>query len=67
MAIGPALTGVYLEGKQTIDGIPGAYPSPQSYNLVYLTSAILSALSLIFVFVLKKWTGKMQIERATTE
>ena len=41
MAIGPALTGVYLENKETIDGIPGAYPSPVSYNLVYLTSAIL--------------------------
>lgn len=67
MAIGPALTGVYLENKQTIDGIPGAYPSPVSYNLVYLTSALLSSISLIFVFVLKKWTGKMQIERATTE
>ena len=67
MAIGPALTGVYLEGKQTIDGIPGAYPSPESYNLVYLTSAALSAISLIFVFLLKKTTGKMQLESATTK
>jgi hypothetical protein len=67
MAIGPALTGVYLENKQTIDGISGAYPSPESYNLVYLTSASLSAISLIFVFLLKKRTGKMQIETATTK
>lgn len=67
MAIGPALTGVYLEGKQTIDGIPGAYPSPESYNLVYLTSAALSAISLIFVFLLKKTTRKMQLESATTK
>jgi len=67
MAIGPTLTGVYLESKQTIDGIPGAYPSPESYNLVYLTSAALSAISLIFVFLLKKTTGKMQLESVTTK
>ena len=45
MAIGPALTGVYLESRESIDGLTGAYPTPGSYNLVYLASVLLSAVS----------------------
>ncbi len=66
MAIGPALTGVYLEADQTIEGVSGAYPSQASYKLVYLTSALLSAISLVFVLMLKKRVGKREIEVVTT-
>jgi MFS family permease len=62
MAIGPALTGVYLESHETIEGVPGSYPSLESYNLVYLTSALLSAVSLGFVLMLKKRAAKKEIE-----
>jgi MFS family permease len=62
MAIGPALTGVYLESRESIDGLPGAYPTPGSYNLVYLTSGLLSAVSLIFVLMLKKRETDKKIE-----
>jgi MFS family permease len=65
MAIGPALTGVYLESDETIDGVPGSYPSLGSYNLVYLTSALLSAVSLAFVLMLRKKAVK-EIEVVTT-
>jgi MFS family permease len=67
MAIGPALTGVYLENHQTIEGIPGSYPALESYNWVYLTSALLSVLSLAFVLILKKRASRSQIEIVTTE
>ena len=59
MAIGPALTGVYLESHETIEG---SYPSLDSYNLVYLTSALLSTVSLGFVLMLKKRAAKKEIE-----
>ena len=62
MAIGPALTGVYLESHETIEGVPGSYPSLESYNLVYLTSALLSTVSLGFVLMLKKRAAKKEIE-----
>lgn len=62
MAIGPALTGVYLESHEAIEGVPGSYPSLESYNLVYLTSALLSAVSLGFVLMLKKRAAKKEIE-----
>lgn len=67
MAIGPALTGVYLEADQTIGGVSGVYPSQASYNLVYLTSALLSAISLVLVSMLKKWVAKREIGVVTTK
>jgi len=62
MAIGPALTGVYLESHETIDGIPGSYPSQGSYSLVFLTLGLLSAVSLGFVLILKKRAANKEIE-----
>jgi MFS family permease len=62
MAIGPALAGVYMENHETIKGVQGSYPSLVSYNLVYLTSALLSAVSLGFVLMLKKRATKKEID-----
>lgn len=56
MAIGPALAGVYMEDKETIG--EGSYPSPGSYNLVFLTSGLLSAVSLGFALILRKRARK---------
>ena len=61
MAIGPALTGVYLVHNTKISGVPGSYPSSGSYNLVYMTSVLLSAISLAFVLLLKKRVLKQEI------
>jgi MFS family permease len=67
MAIGPALAGAYLENHETINGVPGSYPSPGSYNLIYITSGSLSALSLAFVLILKKRAAKGEIEMSITK
>jgi MFS family permease len=67
MAIGPALTGAYLENHVTIKGVQGSYPSPGSYNLVYITSASLSVLSLAFVLILKRRAAKGEIEVSITK
>jgi MFS family permease len=61
MAIGPALAGVYTENHETIEGVKGSYPSLGSYNLVYLTSVLLSAVSLGFVLMLKRRQAKREI------
>ena len=52
MAIGPALAGVYMENHGTVEGVEGSYPLPGSYNLVFLTAALLSAVSLGFALML---------------
>ena len=62
MSIGPALTGVYMENHQTIKGVQGSYPSLGSYNLVYLTSGLLSAVSLGFVLLLRRRVAQKTIE-----
>ncbi|WP_186434051.1 MFS transporter [Candidatus Nitrosocosmicus arcticus] len=55
MAIGPALAGVYMADHENI-GTQGSYPSAQSYDLVYFTALLLSAVSLGFAFILRRKT-----------
>jgi MFS family permease len=62
MSIGPALTGVYMENHQTIKGVQGSYPSLGSYDIVYLTSALLSGISLVFALILKRRAVQKTIE-----
>ena len=52
MAIGPALAGVYMGNQEMIEGVEGSYPSPGSYNLVFLTAGSLSAVSVGFALML---------------
>src|SRR5919205_1161424 len=52
MAIGPALAGVYMGNHETVAGAEGSYPSSRSYNLVFFTAGLLSALSVGFALML---------------
>jgi MFS family permease len=52
MAIGPALAGVYMGNHDTVAGVEGSYPSPGSYNLVFLTAGFLSAVTVGFALML---------------
>ena len=62
MAIGPALAGVYMKNHETIVGVEGSYPSPGSYNLVFLTGGLLSTASLVFALMLNRRLSHMEIE-----
>lgn len=62
MAIGPALAGVYMENHETVQGIEGSYPSSGSYNMVFLTSGLLSAVSVGFGLVLRRRATHKAIE-----
>jgi MFS family permease len=62
MSIGPALTGVYMENHQTINGVQGSYPTLGSYDLVYLTSAFLSSITLGFALILRRRAMRKTIE-----
>lgn len=55
MAIGPALSGIYIEMNQSsISNINGLFPSKESFNLIFLTAVILSIGSMVNLFILKK-------------
>ena len=62
MAIGPALAGVYMEDHETVAGVNGSYPSPGSYNVVFFTAGLLSAVSLGFGLLLKRKLGRRTVE-----
>ena len=62
MAIGPALAGVYMENHETVEGVEGSYPSAGSYNLVFLTAGLLSAVSVGFALMLRRRTAHKAIE-----
>jgi MFS family permease len=49
-----SIAGVYMENHSTIEGIQGSYPTLGSYNLVFLTSGLLSGISLGFAMVLNR-------------
>ncbi len=54
MSIGPTLAGVYMADHEIIRGVEGSYPSSGTYDLVFLTSGVLSAVCLAFALMLKK-------------
>ena len=59
MAIGPALAGTYMHTfHMSIDGIAGLYPSPESFNMIFFTAALLSTVSLTFSLLLKRRTSR---------
>ena len=60
MAIGPALAGTYIHTFQmSIEGTVGLFPSPESFNMIFLTAAMLSGVSLTFSLLLKKRCQKI--------
>ncbi|MGI0047732.1 MAG: MFS transporter [Nitrosotalea sp.] len=54
-SIGPAMAGMYMGMYQTtIKGIPGSFPSALSYDMLFLTAAILSVVALMLSILLNK-------------
>jgi LPXTG-motif cell wall-anchored protein len=43
-----------MENNQTVEGVEGSYPSAGSYNLVFLTAGLLSAISVGFALMLRR-------------
>jgi MFS family permease len=63
-SIGPALAGVYMQLYQStieVAGKPAPYPSAQAFSIIFLTAAILSAVSIMLSIYLKLRLGKMSI------
>jgi MFS family permease len=60
MALGPAIAGVYME-SQAVQGVDGFYPSPNSYNLIFLTVGLLSVVSIGFALILRRGKEKIDI------
>ncbi len=59
-SIGPAIAGIYMQTQQEIVIVVsssnniGSFPSSISYDLIFLTAALISAISIAFVLILKR-------------
>ena len=55
-SIGPAVAGIYMEANQVfVKGVIGSFPSPESYNLIFFTIALISLVPIgLSIFIRKK-------------
>jgi hypothetical protein len=63
-SIGPAVAGMYMQSNQsilTIGGIARFFPSLESYNLIFLTAAIVSVVSIAVAILLRQRVTKLAI------
>ena len=60
-SVGPVIAGAYMQANQITtnpsDGILTSYPSPESYNMIFLTATIISLASVIFAILLNRTKG----------
>jgi MFS family permease len=63
-AIGPAVAGMYMQSNQSIliiGGITRLFPSIESYNLIFLTAAIVSIVGIVMAILLRLRVRKIAI------
>ena len=63
-SIGPALAGMYMQTNQTlfnVDGIMSYFPSSMSFDLIFLSAVIVSAISIALAIILRQRVTKMAI------
>jgi hypothetical protein len=57
-SVGPVIAGIYLQANQIFvvseTGISASFPSPESFNLIFLTAALVSVSSVAFSILLNR-------------
>jgi MFS family permease len=54
-SIGPAVTGIFMQTNQAIvKGVVGSFPSPDSYNMIFLTLALTSVIPVVLANFIRK-------------
>jgi MFS family permease len=56
-SVGPVIAGIYLQANQVFvnsGSISASFPSPESYNLIYLTATLISVSSIVFAILLNR-------------
>jgi MFS family permease len=63
-SIGPAVAGMYMQSNQSIliiGGITRLFPSIESYNLIFLTAAMVSIVGIVVAILLRQRVRKIAI------
>lgn len=57
-SVGTVIAGAYMQANQVTtnspNGIMSSYPSPESYNMIFLTATVISLASVIFAILLNR-------------
>jgi MFS family permease len=61
-SVGPAVAGIYMQTNQVLIKGVGSYPSPDSYNLIFLTIAIASLIPIALSIYISKRSHKFPVE-----
>ncbi len=62
-SVGPAIAGIYMQTNQVLLKNVGSYPSPESYNLIFLTIALASLIPIaLSIYIKKRCPHKVLIE-----
>jgi MFS family permease len=62
-SVGPAIAGIYMQTNQVLIKNVGSYPSPESYNLIFLTIALASFIPIaLSIYIKKRCPDKVPIE-----
>jgi hypothetical protein len=55
MSVGPALAGVFQQLNQgAVRGVPGLFPTENAYNLIFITAALVSLVSVAMAYSVVK-------------
>ncbi|HKU49670.1 MAG TPA: MFS transporter [Nitrososphaera sp.] len=64
-SVGPAVAGVFMQTRQiTVQGHAGSFPSPESYTTIFLTAAVMSAISIVMALKIRQSLLKSQRDLA---
>ena len=68
-SIGPAIAGIYMQTHQAIvKGVAGSFPSPDSYNLIFLSLALASLVPLaLSIFIKRRLAAAVPLASASRE
>jgi len=68
-SIGPAIAAIYMQTHQEIaKGVgSGSFPSPVSYNLIFLTAALISVISVSIAMILKRRMTQSSMKKSEME
>ncbi len=62
-SVGPAVAGIYMQADQVLIKGVGSYPSPDSYNLIFLTIALASLIPIaLSIYIRKRCPHEVLVE-----
>ena len=67
-SIGPAIAAIYMQQNQVfVKGIIGTFPSSMAYNLIFLTAAIVSIVSIALVMITKNRMPRIEEKNSSLQ